>query len=234
MQWQALLATVIVAALAACSGPVYEHRYRLTVEIETPDGVKSGSSVIEVALWSERVVGHGLTGQHKVTGDAVFVDLGHGRNVIATFGFGPDAKQDRFHELAFKVLGLKGVPTDWPKPQQMRGKFDVPAVELPTLVTFSDINDPLSAKVVFASDFAARRDGPRVVAVDALAATFGPGHRLHRAWIEPTRDPVTRGIQTKLPWWDQPLPWLRPAGGGGWVDTRPQTGFIVNKGLFKM
>ena len=200
MKWQALLAAVIVAALAACSGPVYEHRYRFTVEIETPDGIRIGSSVIEVALWSERVVGRGLTGQHKVTGDAVFVDLGHGRNVIATFGYGPFADQPRFHELAFKVLGLKGGPTDWPKPQQMRGKFDVPAVEMPTLVTFSDINDPLSAKVVFASDFAARSDGPRIVAVDALAATFGQGHRLHRAWIEPTRDPVKLEIHDRLPW----------------------------------
>ena len=32
---------------AACGGPVYSYRYRLTVEVDTPGGPKSGSSVIE-------------------------------------------------------------------------------------------------------------------------------------------------------------------------------------------
>jgi hypothetical protein len=33
-----------------------------------------------------------------------------------------------------------------------------------------------------------------------LAAAFGPDTRLLRATIETTRDPVTTGIETKLPW----------------------------------
>ena len=28
-------------------GPAYTHRVRLTIEVQTPDGIKSGSSVIE-------------------------------------------------------------------------------------------------------------------------------------------------------------------------------------------
>lgn len=57
---------------------------------------------------------------------------------------------------------------------------------LPTLVTFTDLNDPMSV---------------RVVDPDGFEQAFGPGVRFKRAFIEMTNDQVTRGIEKKLPWW---------------------------------
>ncbi|MFN0193062.1 MAG: lipase family protein [Aestuariivirga sp.] len=57
--------------------PTHTVRYRLTIDVETPQGIKSGSSVIAVdyvrhwALLPDTAV---IT--TEVTGEAIFVDLG--------------------------------------------------------------------------------------------------------------------------------------------------------------
>jgi len=61
------------------------------------------------------------------------------------------------------------------------------ADQLPLLVTFTDLDDPKGARVVPPNNLP-RAFGP-----------FGPGVRLMRAWIEMTSDPLTRGIERKLP-----------------------------------
>ena len=59
---------------------------------------------------------------------------------------------------------------------------------IPLLVRFRDIRDPKLVELVDAAD---------------LAAAFGSGVALRRATIEITRDPVTTGIETRLPWLPQ-------------------------------
>ena len=49
----AIVAAIILAPLCFYFGyrllyPTYTYRYRLALEVETPDGIRSGSSVIEV------------------------------------------------------------------------------------------------------------------------------------------------------------------------------------------
>ena len=55
------------------------HKYRLTVEVETPEGVKSASGVM--AVHPDRSYSRG--GHTRTVGDAVFVDLGGGKNLVA-------------------------------------------------------------------------------------------------------------------------------------------------------
>ena len=55
------------------------HKYRLTVEVETPDGTKSASGVM--AVHPDR--GYSRGGHTRTAGDAVFVDLGGGKNLVA-------------------------------------------------------------------------------------------------------------------------------------------------------
>src|SRR2546423_11616554 len=55
------------------------HKYRLTVEVETPEGRKSASGVM--AVHPDRSYSRG--GHTKTVGDAVFVDLGNGKNLVA-------------------------------------------------------------------------------------------------------------------------------------------------------
>ena len=60
---------------------------------------------------------------------------------------------------------------------------------VPTLVTFTDLNNPTTA---------------RVVRPDEFPAAFGAGVRLRGARIEMTADPVTSGIEKKLTWLPHP------------------------------
>lgn len=45
--WLAL-AALMLSGCAVAEDKTPDYRYRLTVEVETPEGVKSGSSVIEI------------------------------------------------------------------------------------------------------------------------------------------------------------------------------------------
>ena len=56
---------------------------------------------------------------------------------------------------------------------------------LPVLVRFRDPNNSASVELVDPLD---------------LAVSFGPGVTLKRAFVEITDDPITKGIETRLPW----------------------------------
>ena len=75
------------------------------------------------------------------------------------------------------------------------------------LVRFGDIKNPETVERVDRND---------------LAKSFGPGVSSKRATIEITDDPVTTGIEQRLPWWNGPFPWLKPLGNGVYVDTRTE------------
>lgn len=166
----------------------YKHRYRLVVEVETPTGIQSSASVIQVSYAEYMLVWNpsasGLKIQPK--GEAIFFDLGNGRNLVVTLGFGPTgADMDTLSVLAAKAFGryqafwYKQAPS-WGGRAELHGGL------IPTLVTFGDHADPYTVQFVKPDEF---------------ATVFGPGYRFKGAWIEMTRDDVTRaGIEEKLPW----------------------------------
>src|SRR5205085_4392499 len=55
------------------------HKYRMTVEVETSAGVKSASGVVAVTPYR----GYSGGGRTRVSGEAVFVDLGGAKNLVA-------------------------------------------------------------------------------------------------------------------------------------------------------
>jgi hypothetical protein len=156
----------------------YTHRYRLTVEVETPDGVKRGANVIEVSDTPKMVhwnpSSSGL--MTRVWGEAIFLDLGQGKNLVATLGFGPTgANTDKLDSLAAEALGrYKGgfyeEAPSWTGSAELHGNL------IPTLVTFANPADPYTVRVVRPEEF---------------EAVFGPGYRFKGAWIEMTRDQAT-------------------------------------------
>ncbi|KJC41136.1 hypothetical protein UB31_16830 [Bradyrhizobium sp. LTSP849] len=171
--------------------PAYTHRVRLTIEFQTPDGIKSGSSVIETSTWESGNWGpaeaRGIRSDFK--GRAVFVDLGHGKNVVALLSFGAiGTDQNRLFGLTRDALAPaeKG---DWTEEYKLKGRGVLPPDDIPALATFKDINDPSSAV--------------RVDPADA-AATLGSGFAFRQALLETTSDPALRGIEKVLPWWRSP------------------------------
>ncbi len=109
-----LLALLFIAPLPLAFGLWAEEiRYRVTVEIDTPDGMKSGSSVIgvrrsnppgpvELGLGLRHLLVGGSLYPSRYYGDAPFVDLGGGRNAIMLVGKGFD-----WHTAPFEFLGIR-------------------------------------------------------------------------------------------------------------------------------
>ncbi len=82
-----------------------DHKFRLVVEVETPDGVKSASNIYSVT--PNRSYGGSNTGESsgpKTKGDAVFVDLGGGRNIVALLAVGSRADRTRRDQLYCDAL----------------------------------------------------------------------------------------------------------------------------------
>jgi hypothetical protein len=228
-----LLGIIAAVALALYLGvtlafPSYTHRYRLTIEIDTPEGARSGSSVIEVTRKDVRWV---LIAQGRYTfrehGDAVFVDLGAGRNVIALLATGPNGQNvDQMITLPIEAYGYYKWDEDaWAGRVKMQGPVELQAPLIPTLITMPDVSDPKSAQVIYAFDFQEVRESsgalrrvPRL-AIDRFSEKFGPGFRFKRATLETTRDDVTRGIENKIPWITQ----MKAQGLGSRIDGDPRS-----------
>src|SRR5258707_8743277 len=62
----------------------YTNRFRLTIEVDTPNGIKSGSSVIQTWFYESGNWGPVEAGgvRTKARGEAVYVDLGHDWYVV--------------------------------------------------------------------------------------------------------------------------------------------------------
>jgi 1,6-anhydro-N-acetylmuramate kinase len=68
-------------ALAGC-GRTESYRYKLTLSVNTPQGVRRGSSVAEVTFFTVSVPARGI--MHELRGQALYLDLGPGaRPLIA-------------------------------------------------------------------------------------------------------------------------------------------------------
>lgn len=110
----AIAVTLLLAALGivwAQQYPAYTLRYRLTAEVETPDGVKSGSSVIEVTYsWPGRLLDPDSV-QWRITGEGVLVDLGDGRNLIVTLTRSSSGREDAL-DVAWLALKIYDIPWD--------------------------------------------------------------------------------------------------------------------------
>lgn len=207
-----VLATLMLPACTAAEDRAPDYRYRLTVEVETPEGVKTGSSVIEVeqALGGAASAGGLAGGQiyYRVRGEAVAVDLPRGRTLFALL------RSDSDIEWSARVVQMlapkiKGEPWEqsFDNVLLVKGSVEVPRMlpasatlsersAYPMMVTFGDLADPTSVAEVDPDD---------------LVATFGEGVKLKRITVELTDDPVTAGIEKRLGWLsDHPEPRLDP------------------------
>lgn len=173
-----LLALVAAAMTLAGCGEQVQWNQKLTVAVETPDGLKTGSAVQRVRIYNKAGIFEPITPieargvADELRGEAVVVDLGGGRYVFMLVSGASLITQ--------RVL-------EWSRPWFPNGartvaRFDgvaeVPPDAYPRLVTFTDIDDPASVQLVDPDD---------------LAATFGPGTRLQSITLEITDEPVTQG-----------------------------------------
>jgi hypothetical protein len=192
-----LVATALVAlALAGC-WKSESYRYKLTLAVNTPAGVKRGSSVVEVLFWDVIIPARGTA--RKLRGQALYLDLGPGAKPLIALltaqlypKYGKAVRWSRDAgpgtQLMCRLYGL--VPSadyidDVPRIARLRGRRQIIPSDLPDLVTFADIDNPKSVIVVDPNN---------------LQATLGLGVSWSEITLESTDEPITKGIEGKLPW----------------------------------
>lgn len=188
-----LLAALVVGDQIRINRP--NHKYRLTVEVETPEGVKSASGIM--AVHPDRSYSRG--GKTTTKGDAVFVDLGGGKNLVALLAHVDKSLElDEINYVALRAYKAAGQNVTFNQMSRATGAVPVKGEVIPVLVSFADPADPATA---------------RLVPSDGIEAVLGQGIRLRGISAEvvpngvwpldfggPLGDPVTRGIEAKLPW----------------------------------
>ena len=184
---------VVVALIIAWKliFPTYAYRYRMTVNVEADGKLYSGSSVIEVRLKRQPKISSEVPRlATEVSGEAVFVDLGSGKNIFAALASGPlGINYDYPGNVVPLLLNFSYSDEDLAKLPYLQGKWTLPLEQMPTFVTFTDLTNPETARVVAPREF---------------DQVFGRGVSLQAVVIEMTTDTVTRTIEKTLPWLPHP------------------------------
>ena len=222
----AAIAGACILALLGCAEPLPTYRYKITVEVDAPEGVRTGAAVREVRSFDQ---GKGFPGpeaggvRKEISGEAVAVDLPNGETLFALLK-GNDGSVDHAKYVAQVALyeDARALP-------EAKGKLDggpfgkverrfvlrllrehhlsaeLSPDNYPLLVRFRDINDPTSVE----------RVGP-----DDLATSFGDGYALRRIEVETTAEPVIRTLGNKLPRFDESTGFLEWYKSLSWDDPR--------------
>ena len=165
------------------------YNYRMTVEISTPEGLKSGSGVQQLEVIPTLPL---LTATEYTTmqhGDAVAVDLPDGSTLFVLLNqtipyraFSQGGNKDLRATLSAAESGREYTYSPVNSANEERLKVGGgTAVYRPNYVKFRDVSDPSS---IYAID-------PRNV---------GDGAAIRRITVELTHDRLTRSIDRRLPW----------------------------------
>ena len=143
------------------------HKYRLTVEVETPEGIKSASGVL--AVHPDR--GYSRRGRTATKGDAVFVDLGGGKNLVALLAhIDGTLDLDGINYVALRAYRAAGRNVSFNEMSRMTGAVPVTGALIPVLGRLPISSDPATAR-----DGAAGRSGGRARQGISPAWHFGGG-----------------------------------------------------------
>jgi hypothetical protein len=185
--------------LGAC-GNTAEVRYKVTVEVDDNGTDRSGSSVMSFRLSKPTVaLAHPYDGEFK--GEAVAVDLGNRQVLFAllvdedggmgTVAMWPETVFEHLTSGSERIRNLRqiasneGLARELPRFGPTISDSRKPFVQYPLLVRFRDLDQP---------------DSLEAVAPDALDKAFGAGVKLKRIMVQITDEPVTGGIEKRLPW----------------------------------
>jgi hypothetical protein len=172
----------------------YEWNQKVTVMVETPEGIKSGSSVQHIEWIGGTSWGrpNGGNASSKTQGEAVVVDLGNGRVLFALLKGDGTSHMGQAATIAQFALCKSGEMSPgavcFSKMHNAGSGLsaDLKPGNLPMLVTFDDMNDPKTVKLV---------------APKNLAATFGEGFALKSISVAITDEKVAQGTVGNVLGW---------------------------------
>jgi hypothetical protein len=168
-----LKVVIVVAALLllkSCLFPSTTYRaLKITAQVDTPKGLRTGSSVIAfvtkpIPKWLPGSIGS----SSQVIGESPVVDLGAGKRLFVLLN------DEHFAHDVRELLDAR----------QRNADNSVKSDSSPTLVTFADPSDALSIIKV---------------PPNSLAAVFGSGYSLRRILAEPVDEAANFGVLEKIP-----------------------------------
>lgn len=183
---------LLLTTLLSCCGLVpHSYRFKMRVEVQTPQGLRSGSAVYQVIAANTLLPLLPEESKHDwtVKGQAVAVDLPNGRTLFALMRTGNLHRGD-LAKMSMATLDPAFKNDIVESAGRLALRFgvhhqaQVQAADYPLLVVFDDNHIPASAKQI----------DPK------SSAEFGSGCRVTHITAELTNDPVTRGIEKRLPW----------------------------------
>ncbi len=166
----------------------------MTVVVQTPEGIKTGSAVREVdASCGPQLLSTAPCNTYLAKGEAVVVNLGK-RGVLFALMEGEDGSVDYGYNIVFKAYPFQAPPSTigaYIKHYRSlkSGKVVLPTALYPMFVYFKNLKDPNSIKSTY-----------------YLPSTFGKGVKLKEVTIAMTDEPVTHKIKKWLPWLGPPKP----------------------------
>jgi hypothetical protein len=206
-----LLAALVVGDQIRIHRP--DHKFRLSVEVETPEGVRAASGVMSVH--PDR--GYTQGGTTKTKGDAVALDLGRGKTLVVLLAHEDESKfvLDDINFVAVRAFSAAGQRAAFKSMDRVKGAVPVTGKLIPLMAALSDPSNPATMKAVDPRD---------------LAAVFGPGVRLRSLNVEivpnglwpidfggALGEPVTRGIAATLPWVKDEKAAAKAIAAAGWT-----------------
>lgn len=178
--------------------PTNSWRYKMTVSVETPEGIKTGSAVREVSVTDNPKITPETIPHIEIKGEAVVVDLGKRGVLFAIMknSLGPDYT----HHVVYKTIGGSTSPEGIRYLQNATGKKAVLEPEdYPVLVMFKDINDPKTVTPVLELGNNPKPPFSQIMKADHFEELFGTGVKLKEIAIEMTDEKVTWGVEKYLP-----------------------------------
>jgi hypothetical protein len=205
VSWGKILGIAVVlvasAAMAADISNLYVSgtwRYKMTVEIETPEGLKTGSAVHELSnsATDMKFMDFPEAGNApKFKGEAVAIDLGKQGIVFAIL------PTDPYYMFFHTFYGNRGGATTvegirFFNSLKIGEKRTLPINDYPWFVMFKDINEPKTVMLVHGAEFDAEKQD--YIPVDRFREVFGKGVKIKNIMLETTKEPVTSEIDTFL------------------------------------
>lgn len=185
-------------------------RYKMTVTVETPEGIKTGSAVREISMVSRQpLLGESNDTHVKLEkGEAVVVDLeergvlfallqGNGIDAIQIFfrAFPSPCKEGAISRCGLRYYSSLGVGK----------KTKLASRDYPMFVTFENLSDPKSVKSVLeiktCTDIETGiPDSSRCIEKDRFEELFGRNVQLQSVEIEITDESATWKVERWLKW----------------------------------
>ncbi|KEQ52874.1 hypothetical protein [Sphingobium chlorophenolicum] len=190
-----VLAGGVVTLLSGCGlferDPIY--RFKMTIQVETPQGLKVASSIYEVrALLTNDLVTGGKGSRAVLRGEAVALDMPNGKALFALLRLANAVgSSDDLADMSMRVLdpAFDGNCLESAKriasSDGVRSPSEVPLSDYPLLITFADTADPKSVQQVDPVDL--------VAALDVEA-------KIKHVTVERTDQDVSSGIGKRLGW----------------------------------